>query len=112
LGLGDFGGIMPIHEYECEVCSHIIEKLYMPGEETPEEIVEICPLAGLPLVFHKVISVSSFRLKGTGWAFDGYENRPWGKKPYHRAVKEDGYVPGSYIKTGKAEFKEEDSSGN
>ena len=66
---------MPIHEFECEVCGEPVEKLYLPGEKVPEEITEYCSLGGTVQTFHKVVSRSSFRLKGTGWAFDGYTNR-------------------------------------
>jgi putative FmdB family regulatory protein len=107
LGLGDLGGIMPIYEYQCPDCDKVDEAILLPGDQEGTMFCDKCQI-GMP----RILSRCSFKLKGTGWAFDGYENRPWGKKPYHRAVKEDGYVPGSYIKTGKAEFKEEDSSGN
>jgi predicted nucleic acid-binding Zn ribbon protein len=97
---------MPIHEYECEVCRESIERLYLPGEKVPEEVVDYCPMGRTIATFIKVISRSSFRLLGTGWAYDGYSDRPWGKKSYAKAMSEDGYIPGSYIETGKAQFKE------
>lgn len=97
---------MPIHEYECEICHNRIERLFKSSEKPPEQVVEFCRQGRRVETFRKIISQSSFRLKGFGWAFDGYTNRPWGKKPYGRAMKEDGYIPGSYIKTGKAQFKE------
>lgn len=103
---------MPIHEYECEVCGNRLERLYLAGEKVLEEITDYCDLGGTVQTFKKTISQSNFKLKGFGWAFDGYNDRPWGNKPYHRAVKEDGYVPGSYVKTGKPIHKKEDSSGN
>jgi putative FmdB family regulatory protein len=107
LGLGDSGGIMPIYEYQCPDCDKVNEILVLPGDQERTMFCDKCQV-GMP----RVLSLCSFKLKGPGWAFSGYEYPPWGKKSYGRAMKEDGYIPGSYVETGKAKFKEEDSSGN
>lgn len=94
---------MPIYELQCPECGDIMEVLVIKTTDVRRGYCVKCQKE-----MQRVISECSFRLKGTGWAFDGYEDRPWGKKPYHKAVKEDGYVPGSFVETGKAQFKEKD----
>ena len=98
---------MPIYEYQCPDCNRTVEVLVLPGDPEWASFCDKCNV-GMP----RILSVCGFKLKGPGWSYDGYEDRPWGKKPYHRAVKEDGYIPGSFVKTGKAKFKKKDSTGN
>jgi len=57
---------MPIYEYECEKCHEVMEisqKISEPPKTT-------CPKCSGSL--KKLISVSSFMLKGGGWYSDGY----------------------------------------
>lgn len=95
---------MPIYEYQCPNCSKIDEDLVLSGDQVGTMFCDECQVG-----MSRVLSVCSIKFRGTGWSFDGYEDRPWGKKPYHRAVKEDGYIPGSYVKTGKPRFRTNDS---
>ena len=57
---------MPIYEYECEKCHEISEAL----QHFSDPPLTTCEHCGGPL--HKLISKSSFHLKGGGWYADGY----------------------------------------
>jgi putative FmdB family regulatory protein len=58
---------MPIYEYSCDACDHVFELLQRVGAEPPEA----CPDCGEPRV-RKLVSSTSFVLKGGGWYKDGY----------------------------------------
>lgn len=60
---------MPIYEYECAECGQIIEAM----QKISDEPLTICTHCQGPL--HKLISQSSFHLKGTGWYATDYANR-------------------------------------
>ncbi len=53
---------MPIYEYQCQSCSHELEKLQKMSEET---LVD-CPECEQPAL-KRLISAAAFRLKGSGW---------------------------------------------
>lgn len=53
---------MPIYEYQCEACSHKLEKL----QKISDEPLKDCPACGAPKLT-KLISAAGFRLKGGGW---------------------------------------------
>ncbi|MFO7760672.1 MAG: FmdB family zinc ribbon protein [Thermodesulfobacteriota bacterium] len=94
---------MPIYEYECERCHRIIEK----WQGITEEPLTTCPdCQGL---LKKVVSKSSFLLKGGGWFADGYSNGQ--KAPEKTAYKKDngGTTPDS--KKTKSTEKENKTSG-
>ncbi|MEN8140531.1 MAG: FmdB family zinc ribbon protein [Thermodesulfobacteriota bacterium] len=59
---------MPIYEYECQECQSITE-LWQSMSDGP---LEKCPDCDGPV--QKLISQSSFHLKGGGWYADGYGN--------------------------------------
>lgn len=59
---------MPIYEYECQLCSEVLEI----WQSLSEESATACPTCKGPL--KKIISRSSFQLKGGGWFSDGYSN--------------------------------------
>lgn len=59
---------MPIYEYECQSCQEVIEK----WQSLAEQPLATCPSCAGPL--KKLISQSSFQLKGGGWYADGYSN--------------------------------------
>jgi putative FmdB family regulatory protein len=54
---------MPIYEYKCTQCSHLLELF----ENSTEEHNHICPSCNDPNSLKKIISLSSFKLKGSGW---------------------------------------------
>lgn len=53
---------MPIYEYECEACGHTFEKI----QKFSDEPLEKCPKCKKNKL-KKLVSVSSFHLKGPGW---------------------------------------------
>ncbi len=53
---------MPIYEYQCEACGHILETL----QKISEAPLTSCPECGKDAL-KKLISASAFRLKGGGW---------------------------------------------
>ena len=62
---------MPIYEYQCPSCGDIIEKIQSFTAKAPEQ----CEKCGLgPMI--KLVSQSSFILKGSGWYKDGYSSSP------------------------------------
>ncbi|CAN2040449.1 FmdB family transcriptional regulator [Candidatus Magnetomoraceae bacterium gMMP-15] len=57
---------MPIYEYECEDCGNVEEVLQNFSDE-PKTICNHCNGK-----LHKLISQSTFHLKGTGWYVTDY----------------------------------------
>ena len=57
---------MPIYEYECTSCCNVLEVF----QRMTEDPLSICPDCSGPV--KKLVSVSSFQLKGGGWYSDGY----------------------------------------
>ncbi|MEJ5328994.1 MAG: FmdB family zinc ribbon protein [Desulfobaccales bacterium] len=57
---------MPIYEYQCSACGHIVEK----WQKLSEEPLTVCAACGGPL--HKLISNCAFHLKGSGWYVTDY----------------------------------------
>lgn len=60
---------MPIYEYECAKCGHIHEIM----QKISDKPLSKCPNCSGKL--HKLISQSSFHLKGTGWYVTDYANK-------------------------------------
>lgn len=61
---------MPIYEFECEACEETKEIFVT---RTEQGAVIICESCGRPM--KKVMSLSSFILKGSGWAKDLYTKK-------------------------------------
>jgi len=59
---------MPIYEYECEEC-HKVTEVSQGMNDAP---LAECPECSGPV--KKIISMSSFHLKGGGWYADGYSS--------------------------------------
>ena len=59
---------MPIYEYQCEACQDIIEA----QQSLSDKPLTTCPACAGTL--KKLISRSSFQLKGGGWYSDGYSS--------------------------------------
>jgi len=53
---------MPIYEYKCTECDHVLEKL----QKISDEPLQDCPACNKPGL-QKLISAAGFRLKGGGW---------------------------------------------
>ena len=61
---------MPIYEYECETCGRIEEAIQKFSDRP---LTECSHCSGR---LHRLISQSSFHLKGSGWYADGYADKP------------------------------------
>ncbi len=59
---------MPVYEYECSGCKKIFEM----QQRIADAPLTVCPECGAEV--RKLVSMSSFRLKGGGWYADGYSN--------------------------------------
>lgn len=64
---------MPIYEYRCESCGVELEKI----RKFSDPPLTDCPACGKPTL-KKLVSASSFRLKGSGWYETDFKNK---KKP-------------------------------
>lgn len=83
---------MPIYEYECEKCGNI-EEVFQKFSDKPLRKCKHC--SGK---LHKLISQSSFHLKGTGWYVTDYA----GKKQGASASPKDKGESDSSVKKTKA----------
>ncbi|MFY0522599.1 FmdB family zinc ribbon protein [Archangium gephyra] len=61
---------MPIYEYACKTCEKTIDVLQKVSDPTPET----CSACGAQGSLSKVVSRSSFVLKGGGWYSDLYSS--------------------------------------
>lgn len=57
---------MPVYEYECQTC----EKVFELQQKISDEPLKTCPDCQGEV--KKLVSMSSFQLKGGGWYADGY----------------------------------------
>ncbi len=64
---------MPVYEYECSGC----EKVFEIQQRIADGPLEACPECSGEV--RKLISRSSFQLKGSGWYADGYSGASNGK---------------------------------
>lgn len=60
----------PIYEYECPQCGKILEEFRSLSERDTELLCDDCMKK-----LYRVVSRSSFLLKGDGWAKDGYSSK-------------------------------------
>lgn len=60
---------MPVYEYECPKC----EKVHEVQQRMIDDPISSCPECGGPV--KKIMSRSSFQLKGGGWYADGYASK-------------------------------------
>jgi len=88
---------MPIYEYKCKKCRKEFE--VFQGITSPE--VKTCKFCKGPV--GKLISLSSFSLKGTGWYATDYG----GKKSVPSDKKEDAPAPAAADSSPKTESKNE-----
>ncbi len=58
---------MPIYEYACPDCKHQFETI----QKISEDPIKVCPSCGAENV-KKLVSATSFVLKGSGWYSDHY----------------------------------------
>lgn len=60
---------MPIYEYECQACGHTFEE----WQKMSDKPIRVCPKCKARKV-EKLISQTSFHLKGGGWYKDLYSS--------------------------------------
>lgn len=60
---------MPLYDHQCTSCNHEFEELYGINQSPPTE----CPECGKETVV-RLISKTTFVLKGGGWANDDYSS--------------------------------------
>ena len=94
---------MPIYEYECTKCGNIEEVL----QKFSEKPLAKCKHCSGKL--HKLVSQSTFHLKGTGWYVTDYADKS--KKSARSSQKET--AEGKSVETKSAKTKSTDTdSGN
>ncbi len=59
---------MPVYEYECNDC----HKVFEVQQKMADDPLTVCPECEGDL--KKLMSMSSFQLKGSGWYADGYSS--------------------------------------
>lgn len=62
---------MPIYEYQCTVCGHQFEA----WQSIKDEALRDCPKCGKSTL-EKLVSMSAFHLKGSGWYVTDFKNPP------------------------------------
>lgn len=62
---------MPIYEYECSSCEILIEVNWSLAEYDENKDKPL-PCEGCQKEMKRIVSQSSFQLKGSGWSNDGY----------------------------------------
>lgn len=65
---------MPIYEYACEKCGAHHEEMQKVSDPPPAK----CPKCGAKGKMQRVVSRSSFQLKGGGWYSDLYHKKGGG----------------------------------
>ncbi len=86
---------MPIYEYRCDECNHQFDVF----QKITEDPVSQCPECGGPV--HKLVSRTTFVLKGGGWYATEYGNRkPSGNEKKASEAKSEKKASAS--KNGKA----------
>lgn len=91
---------MPIYEYECSRCGRIDEVL----QKFADKPLTKCKFCSGKL--HKLISHSTFHLKGTGWYITDYGNKSQGgAKPSHDVKRETKQNSDQSHSTDKSDSK-------
>ncbi len=66
---------MPIYEYKCSNCDYKFEQLH----KNHNEKMDICPKCQMKTLI-KLISITSFKLKGSGWYITDFKNEKTNKE--------------------------------
>ncbi len=90
---------MPIYEYECSGCDRVIEV----QQRISDSPLQVCPDCGGNV--KKLVSVSSFQLKGGGWYADGYSSSSNSTKSSDTPTKDKKSTPTPPCKSDKTECK-------
>lgn len=95
---------MPIYEYQCTNCGHQLEAF----QKVSEAPLTDCPECGKPGL-SKIISSTSFQLKGTGWYATDFRDKG---KPKPAAKGESGEKSETSSEKPQEPAKSKDSSSN
>lgn len=60
---------MPLYEYKCEACGEVMEKLQSRSDSPAPDT---CPHCGAKGTLARIVSNTSFQLKGSGWYVTDY----------------------------------------
>ena len=71
---------MPVYEYECKEC----EKVFEVQQKMSDKPLQQCPECSGEV--KKLVSMTSFQLKGGGWYADGYATPANGKSGEEKAA--------------------------
>ncbi|MAI77917.1 MAG: FmdB family transcriptional regulator [Deltaproteobacteria bacterium] len=91
---------MPIYEYECAKCGHQFER----EQRMSDSPVKTCPVCKARKV-NKLISRSSFVLKGGGWYADGYADASGAKDTSDAKDASKDKAESSTVETKSADAK-------
>ena len=61
---------MPIYEYQCDQCGETVERLQNKASAAPPGVCKAC---GAKESMHRIMSKTSFQLKGGGWYVTDYK---------------------------------------
>jgi putative FmdB family regulatory protein len=95
---------MPIYEYECQACGHRFEE----WQKMSDEPVKVCPKCKRRKV-EKLISHTSFQLKGGGWYSDLYASQKPGSSSEPKSESKSDKPESA--SGGKSESKSESATG-
>jgi putative FmdB family regulatory protein len=93
---------MPIYEYRCQACGAQLEKL----QKLSDPLLTECPECGRETLV-KLVSASSFRLKGSGWYESDFKTGNKKNGLGESETKSDGDGKGDAKGEGKGEGKAE-----
>lgn len=95
---------MPIYEYQCDNCEHKLERL----QKLNDDLLLTCPECDEDSL-RKLVSATSFRLKGTGWYETDFKDKPK-KKDKDKEKDAPAKKKDDSKSSGKSETKSSNSS--
>lgn len=79
---------MPIYEYQCQACGHRLEAL----QKFDEPALKKCPECS-KMELNKMVSASSFHLKGTGWYATDFKDNKKESQPVEKTTASSESTP-------------------
>lgn len=98
---------MPIYEYRCEKCGHEFER----EQRISEDPIKKCPSCGASRA-KRLISATSFVLKGGGWYSDLYSSASGKKKEGAEGASDSGAKESGAKDSGSKESTKKDAAGD
>lgn len=77
---------MPTYEYQCFACDHLFEA----SQKMSEDPISVCPSCGDTEQVRRLVSASSFHLKGSGWYKTDYGSSSSSSAPTSSASEKSG----------------------